>query len=81
MCSVLPTSAYTSLPQRGLPRGFQEEGGEPGGEPPVMFPALLLLLVDSTHPSTFPERQLCENKTKGSLGNPVSPVRGSHNPR
>lgn len=40
----------------------------PGLEHPALFPALLLLLVDSTYPSPFLELQLCESKAKGSLG-------------
>lgn len=63
---VLPTSAFPSLPQRGL-RGLPE------GEPPAMLPALLFSLVGSAHPSTFPELQLCESKAKGSLGEPCVP--------
>lgn len=40
--------------------------------PPAKFPELLLL-VDSTYPSTFPELQLHESKANGSLGNPCVP--------
>lgn len=45
----------------------------PGLEHPALFPALLLLLVDSTYPSPFLELQLCESKAKGSLGKTLCP--------